>query len=54
MSWREVNPLAFLAIVSAAVLAGLGQIPAEAFLTLVSGLAIPAGRAGYQGSETGE
>lgn len=48
MNWREVNPLALLTLLAAVVLAVLGDIPAEAALTLMAGLAIPARSTGYQ------
>lgn len=50
MSWREVNPLAAFAVLSAAVFVLLGELDAREYLALVTGLAIPAGRNGYQSS----
>ena len=50
---RGVNVLALLVVVTAGVLVGLGRLDAEAFLLLVTGLAIPARADGYQSVGTG-
>jgi hypothetical protein len=52
-SLSSVNPLALLAVLTAGVLAVLGKIDPDAFLTLVTGLAIPARSDGYQSVGTG-
>lgn len=47
-----VNVLALVVVVTAAVLTGLGKIEPDAFLLLVTGLAIPARSDGYQSTGT--
>lgn len=48
----EINLLAVLALVCAFVLVMTNDLEPEAFLLLVTGLAIPAKQAGYQQAET--
>lgn len=48
-----VNVLALVVIVTAGVLVGIGEVDADAFLLLVTGLAIPARNDGYQSTGTG-
>lgn len=48
MSLKGINPLALLVLVSVIVLTFMNKLTPEAFLTFVSGLAIPARQDGYQ------
>lgn len=45
---KNVNVLALLVVVTAAILTGIGKVDPESFLLLVTGLAIPARSDGYQ------
>jgi adenosine/AMP kinase len=45
---KDLNPLAVLVVLTAAVLAVLGKVDGTDVLTLMTGLAIPAKIAGYQ------
>lgn len=48
MSLREINPWALLVLLVFGALTALGRISEETLVGIVTGLAIPAGRAGYQ------